>query len=267
MGAVLWGALDEDEAVGLCHSLELVTGRVLRDAFDMLLDARLVDTFERGAFDVVSEYVVNRLETYHSRVRRVAMVVPPGVVGVMLAGVVGIHNPRFELRAFDDRGAAASWLGRHETVADRTLELGYGVHYLAPTLRSLREYFALGIAHVSLASAAAALGTTPRTLQRELQRMGTDFTTELTRARVRAAKNLLALPGEKIATIARDVGLSVSQLHSTFRRDVGKTPSEYRACTAACTPACVDVPIRSAPSKRARRAWRSQRDRPVSPDR
>jgi AraC-like DNA-binding protein len=58
---------------------------------------------------------------------------------------------------------------------------------------------------------------------------GATFTDYLTRARVDRAEQLLRNPARKVTDIAHAVGFqSLSQFNRSFKRVVGKTPSDYR---------------------------------------
>lgn len=227
--ALLWGAPARRDAAHLADALEVTTDMALAEVFDVLVDARAIEALELPALEELSGYLTVRVESWNRRIRRFALVHPPGMVGALVAGLLPLHNPRFALKFFESRDAALRWLEPPPPSVERVRELGGGIRELAPRLRALREYLVFAVADATLEAASAALDTTPRTLQRDLRRLGTNFQSELTRTRVRAACMLLAHSPEKIDSIARHLGLSVSQLHSTFRREIGKTPAAYRA--------------------------------------
>jgi AraC-like DNA-binding protein len=82
---------------------------------------------------------------------------------------------------------------------------------------------------VSLEAAAGALGTSVRTLQRELNRDGMSFRTLTNLVRSRRAMELLHGTRGSIIGISVQLGYS-SPAHFTraFRRETGLSPQEYR---------------------------------------
>jgi AraC-like DNA-binding protein len=79
-----------------------------------------------------------------------------------------------------------------------------------------------------VAGAAAALGIPGRTLQRQLARTGTSFSGELRDALYDRVRQMLVDGDEKIAVIARRVGLSEGTLTRLVREKSGRTPGELR---------------------------------------
>lgn len=77
---------------------------------------------------------------------------------------------------------------------------------------------------------AAQLHTSPSTLQRKFrQALSRSFAAEVRRLRIELAKRLLAESDRPIKAIALEAGfLDAKRLNEVFRRDVGKTPGEFR---------------------------------------
>jgi AraC-like DNA-binding protein len=231
MGTIHWGRPDAPAATELIRRLELTIHPALAAGFDALMDARAMETFEASAFSVTFKYVRSRLETWNRRVRHLAIVLPMGRVGAIVSGLLPLLAPRHPLRFFDHMGEALAWLNRPElpAVLEEVASVVEEVRDLAPTLRALREYLDPSLRTATIESAARALHTTPRTLQRELAKVGARFKSELTRARIHRACVLLEHSDEKIDLVAHQVGLSPSQLHLMFRQVMGETPADYRA--------------------------------------
>lgn len=86
---------------------------------------------------------------------------------------------------------------------------------------------------------AADLGLSPRSIQALLEEQGTSFSDLLRSVRVRAAAEILDRPGadDRVADVAFRVGFrDLSTFNRAFRRMIGTTPRDYRACAAARTP-------------------------------
>lgn len=82
---------------------------------------------------------------------------------------------------------------------------------------------------LSLSGLAAAMRTSPRSLQRRLKEAGLTHSAVVERERMEAARRLLADPGETLAGIAFRLGYSQpSAFHRAFRRHEGVTPLAFR---------------------------------------
>ncbi len=83
---------------------------------------------------------------------------------------------------------------------------------------------------VSVDATARATGMSVRTLQRELNRAGTDFRAMTGAARTRRAVEMLADPEISITRISMELGYSTpANLTRAFRRATGRTPRDFRA--------------------------------------
>lgn len=78
---------------------------------------------------------------------------------------------------------------------------------------------------------ARAVGAETRTLQNHFRKvLNRPIATEIRRVRIERAKRELAQNNRPLTEIARDVGFgSIQRLYEVFRREMGVTPSEYRA--------------------------------------
>ena len=191
-----------------------------------------MESFDWPAFGVVSDFVRRRLTTLNRLVRKHAILVPPGLVGALVAGLLPLLGPSYPMRFFATSEEAQAWIDRPDLAAalEEALHLADEARGLTPLLRSLRHRLDGALKHATVAMMARALGIAPRSLQRELERHRTSFRLELTRARVRAACLMLETSDDKIEAIARRSGWGTSsQMSSVFRRHVGETPAAYRA--------------------------------------
>lgn len=81
----------------------------------------------------------------------------------------------------------------------------------------------------SIDTAAAALGMTPRTLQRRLAERGTGFQDEVAALRCAMAKALLRDPDRSMASVAARLGFAdVANFHRAFKAWTGATPAQWR---------------------------------------
>ena len=231
-GSIHWGRPTDADAAALVRRFELSVHPALAGGFDNLIDARAMESFDWPAFGVVSDYVRSRLTTLNRRMRKHAILVPPGLVGALVAGLLPLVGPSYPVRFFTTAEEAQAWLDRPDlaTALDEALALADEARGVTPLLRSLRHRLDGALDRAPVTTMARALGIPPRTLQRELARQQTSFRLELTGARVRAACLLLEASDDKIEAIARRAGWSSSsQMSAIFRRQLGETPASYRA--------------------------------------
>lgn len=232
-GSVHWGRPTEDDARTLVRALELSMHPALAGGFDVLLDSSPIEAFDFPAYAVVVEYVMGRLPEWARLIRHQAAVLPSGPLGFTLAGMVpALGGSPFPQRFFASRMEAIGWLARPELgeVLQEVDERVDGARGLSPLVRRLRDALERQLDGASLEGAAHTLGTTSRSLQRELMRTGTSFSAELMGARVRAACAMLVHSDEKVESIARRVGCSSSsQLSALLRRSTGETPAQFRS--------------------------------------
>jgi AraC-like DNA-binding protein len=198
------------------------------NGYDILVDWSSIDGLDPLAFTGLSTHLKRVLDTT-IRLRRAAVVRPPGMTGAIVAGVFHEDVPRSRAALFTDRVEAVAWLGLAGDVRKRVEHL-LDHHCAAPPfLQALRDRLARR-GGATLASEARALGLSERTLSRQLHEAGTSFRAELERARVRAAEALLVDTELKLDAVARQVGFA-SRTHFSqfFRRATGESPSEFRA--------------------------------------
>jgi AraC-like DNA-binding protein len=196
------------------------------------MDSRGLERVDWTPFSLFSEYVRSRLPEWGKRIRRQAVVVPPGPSGLILSGLVPLLGMTYEMKFFAGRDEATTWFARPEIPAilaeiDPLIDEAQAT---TPIVRALRTWLEGKLVGAAIGQAARGLGLSPRTLQRELAAAGTSYKSELLGARVRAATTLLVSTDDKIEVIARKVGCaSSSVLASLCRRFAGATPAEIRA--------------------------------------
>lgn len=227
-GFALWGRPTEADLrrVVPLLALELVEGVVPHAS---LIDVRYLEAADPRAFAVLAKYLRANWTTFQTRVTRLALVRPPGLLGATVAGFYEVAGAPYPVRVFGELAAATSWL-RAGTLA-ATLDTAITAAAAMPAvLLELRRWLDGHLDDASLARAAKAMSRAPRSLQRDLGAAGTSFQRELDDARVRLAKRLLVETDSPLTEIAYDIGCASPQHFSTlFRRVTGKPPSAFRA--------------------------------------
>ena len=233
LGVTHVGPLDPADYPAISDLFGLHLSPTLTPRFDILFEVTPGVLLDRGSFHVIEQFLSAAIDSIVPRTERFAAIKPSGLAGAAFSGV--FHDwlvPRFEQRArlFGDRDQALEWL-EVGADSDARIELDAVIEaftHTTPLLRRTRDVLA-GDLHESLAGVAAKLGTSARTLQRQLKAQGTTFRDELTRARVRVAETLLLETDDKIEAIALELGFtSVASFTAMFRTAVGETPAAYR---------------------------------------
>lgn len=185
-GAILWGELDEAslrDMIGLCRFFEHPRIAPRRR---VLVDCRDVTRADAEALLGLAALARGHVAQLANGFERQALVVPPGLVGIFLAGAlpsIGLGHP---LRVSRDLDAALAFLDHpHARAAhDAAKRATEAVHGTSALLLRLRSQLARRDCHKhSAADTAAALGMSTRTLYRELQRLGVKLGDEVRRAR------------------------------------------------------------------------------------
>jgi AraC-like DNA-binding protein len=227
-GFALWGKPSEPDVRRLVEllALELADGVVPHAS---LIDVRRLEVADPRAFSVLASYLRRHWETFRTRVTRVALVRPPGLLGATVAGFYQVAGAPYPVRVFDDLESATTWLRAPELaeILDAAITCASSI---PPIVVELRRWLDTHLTAASLARAAKAVSRAPRSLQRDLGAAGSSFQHELDAARVRLAKRLLVETDSPLTEIAYDVGCASPQHFSTlFRRITKVTPSTWRA--------------------------------------
>jgi AraC-like DNA-binding protein len=226
-GFALWGRPSEADLrrVVPLLALELADGVAPHAS---LIDVRRLTAADPRAFAVLARYLRTNWQVFTTRITRLALVRPPGLLGATVAGFYEVAGAPYPVRVFGELAEATAWL-RAADVA-RTLDEAVATASAVPSvLLALRRWLDGHLVDASLARAARALSRAPRSLQRDLRDAGTAFQRELDAARVQLAQRLLADTDSPLTEIAYDIGCASPQHFSTlFRRVTGDAPSAYR---------------------------------------
>jgi AraC-like DNA-binding protein len=230
-GLTLWG---EPNEACISNVAPILLNHASYPPHPSLVDTRHLLRVDPIAFGFLAEFVAKHGSALAATVSQVAVLHGTGLTGAVAAGFASASPLPFPVRVFDDAGEALEWLGRTAEAplfaeVDRIVA---DVRDKAPLLGRLAALLEAS-AGTALNDAARALGTSPRTLQRELREHGTTFQRERDAARVKTAKRLLAESGADVFRVALAVGVGSSQaLAAIFRRIVGQTPEQWRRTQA-----------------------------------
>lgn len=230
-GTISWGQPTSAHIQDLTRALELARHPALASGFDVFMDTSGIEVVDWQPFSLLGTYVRDRLGQWAKVIRKQAVIVRGGPAATMLAGMVPLLGMTYPMKFFSGRDEAIAWLERADALAAITeaAELVASARNLTPTVQRLRSWLEGALRDATLDTAAAALGASARSLQRELQGASTSFTAELQAARVRVAIKRLTETDEKVEAIAREVGcVSASQLSALFKKHVGDTPARVR---------------------------------------
>lgn len=227
-----WGAIGEGDATELAAVLRAQHARIPPHA--SLVDLRRVVHVDEAAITVLAEVMKQTAKINAQITIRGAVVRPPGVSGMMIAGFWHVVDSGYPTRVFAEPAAALRWLGhpRHRVTADlevcERLREECARSDLADRLREHLD----GGASTTIEDAARWLGVSPRSLQRGLHEDSTSFRAEVGAARTRAAIRLLRDDELSIKAVAVRVGMaSTSAFAAWFRRRTGVSPSAWRRRT------------------------------------
>jgi AraC-like DNA-binding protein len=227
-GFALWGTPTEADLRRVVPLLALELGPGVTPHAS-LVDVRHLASADPRAFAVLTRYLRTHFDAFRTRVTRLALVRPSGVLGATVAGFFQVAGSPYPVRVFDALPAATAWL-RARTLAGELDDILAEASGLSAVILQLRAWLDAHLDDASLAKAARAVSRSPRSLQRDLATVGSAFQAELDNARVRLAKRLLRESDSSLTEIAYDVGCASPQHFSTlFRRVVGATPSAWRA--------------------------------------
>lgn len=229
-GLVLWGEYDG-------ALLERVVRMVLAelactiDAHAVLVDARDVQGITADCFPLMVETFRGEADRLRARVSRLAFLRPTTFFGTVLEGLYHLVPLSFPVRVTVDLAQGLQWLGRHDPTIGAFLdELRASASGTPPLLREVRARLEARPGDFDVGTLASAIGTSKRTLQRQLREAGTTFASEMRAAQVRVAKRLLSTTDAKVARIARDIGFATPGHFATmFRRETGETPAGWRS--------------------------------------
>jgi AraC-like DNA-binding protein len=231
-GALIWGDLDQPSmrdmmAVGAwVHRPDVSRRR------RVLVDCSGVQRVDADVLLGFAQLARDRVPVWSTGIERHAIVVPAGLGGILIGGAlpsVGVSHP---VRFTHDLEAAIAYVDHPLARAshDEAAAAAVAARGRSALLFRLRGELGRELTTATVERAAAALGMSVRTLQRELGRLGTSFSDELRGVRIAAAETLLVHSDLKIEAIATQVGFgTASRMSAMLRRELDVTASALRA--------------------------------------
>jgi AraC-like DNA-binding protein len=229
-GSATWGRPNASHVVDVIRCYEALWSKALAERVDVILDARRTEGVDPDALATIVSWVLENRERIAKRIRVQIGVIPSGVHGITLAGILPAlgetHAFRVERESIEAFRALAGADGdRLSEEVDALVREASGV---SPELAALRDLVRERHASLTVEEAARALKSSTRSLQRILQTHGTSFQDEVRSARFERASELLRSTDDKVTTIAARVGITEGALTQLFRERTGSTPTEFR---------------------------------------
>jgi len=194
-----------------------------------LVDMRGLEAGDLSAFAPLIRHAGSHHEIAAVKVTRMAVIRPPGLLGMTVAGFFQVVPVPYPVQVFADFFEAADWASARPQLRAALDSLLRDMREAAPSLAQLRVWLDSHLLDATLTRAARVLARSRRSLQRDLQLAGSSFRAELLEARARRAKTLLLDTGASLTEIAHDVGCASLQHFSImFRTHTGETPSRWR---------------------------------------
>lgn len=227
-GFAAWGAPSREEIEQLVSFVTLDLAADV-EPHATLVDMRGLEIGDLAAFAPLIQHASSHHELAATKVTGMAVVRPPGLLGMTVAGFCQVVPVPYPVRIFADVLQAAAWAGTSPQLGAALDALLQSARTSDPFLAQLRAWLDHHVADATLTTAARALARSRRSLQRDLQLAGSSFRAELLEARVRQAKTLLLQTSASLTAIAHDVGCASLQHFSIlFRSRTGKAPSQWR---------------------------------------
>ena len=229
-GSTGWGSPTGAQAERVMHAVEAIFHPDVGPQMDIVLDGFQLEQVNPGVVFAIFEWTRKNLERLRNRIRRQVGVSPPGLGGLMLAGMLPMLGEPYRFQVVPTPEEAFRVVLGSDGDALREEISGY-VDRFAGTPPLIGELGGLLRSHkgdLTLERAAQRLRRSARSLQRDLEAAGTSFRGEQAKARLVAAAELLAANDDKLAAIAARLGISASSLNRLIRDRVGKTVEEWR---------------------------------------
>lgn len=231
VGVTLWGAPSHRALALVLECLDAPLPSGIAAPCNVVFDVRRVVAVDVSIFDQLLAAINARRAVCERSIGRQVIVRPSGVIGALAEGFAGLFGPRYGWAVVDSYERAFAWLALGPTPHDlATLDaIVEAALAQSASLARLRGWLAEHPHAHRVGAAAAALGTSTRSLQRALHLAGTSFKEESDRVRTERALHWLSLRADKVEAIARQLGFMTSSSFASFlRRRTGQSPQELR---------------------------------------
>ncbi|MEP6864207.1 MAG: helix-turn-helix transcriptional regulator [Deltaproteobacteria bacterium] len=235
-GSLLWGVLEPQVIADMMKIGEFIHHRDIAPARRVISDLREI---ERADADILLGFAAAaraRVASWAGGLQRQALLVPPGLTGMMMSGTLPLAGVEHALHIDHDLESALAFVDHPLAAVSHAAASAIAAATRAPSalIGRLRAQLATDLNGATIDGCATALGMSTRTLQRELHRLETSFSDELRGVRITAAEALLVHTDLKIDTIALEVGFgNASRMSALLRRAMNLTAGELRATRAA----------------------------------
>jgi len=231
-GSLLWGTLDERVIADMMAIGEFIHHRDIAPARRAITDLREVERADPDMLLGFAAAARARVGNWAGGLQRQALIVPPGLSGMMMSGVLPMAGVEHALHISHDLASALAFVDHPLASASHAAVTAIATATRGPSalIARVRAHLGADLEGASIDSCATALGMSTRTLQRELHRLATSFSDELRHVRIATAEALLVHTDLKIDTIALHVGLgNASRMSALLRRIMNLTAGELRA--------------------------------------
>jgi AraC-like DNA-binding protein len=228
-GCTAWGRPTRDDVERMLAAFVAYRSAAVAARVDLVLDGRGIEGADPEAFAYLLSWLGAHRADLVDRVRLQYGVINDGMIGVLLAGILPVLGETHDFRVVRDaRDAFRALSAGGDAICDELEGLVAEARAVPRELRELRELLRSGSRGATIERAATSLRVSVRSLQRALAESDTTFRDEVRDARFEEARALLVEGDEKIATIARRVGVSENALTLLVRQKTGATPAELR---------------------------------------
>lgn len=228
-GLIAWGDPTADDALEMTQAFEV--GAREDEPHVSLVDMRSLRTIDVAAFEVIMRYMAERQSVFARTVQRQALVHGSGAIGAAVAGFYRVVQPTYSVESLGDLSEAIDWLAPPDPIAVGAIVTALRLQHIdvPPIISRLRTVLASSGHILSLPEVARALGTSRRSLQRDLDLIGSSFREEIARYRLARAEQLLAGSNMPLKSVAAAIELAPSRLTALFRQHHGVSPAAWRA--------------------------------------
>ncbi len=234
-GTMIWGRPDEADVDEMCAAHEVGANPLFR-GHTSLVDVRALESVDLLAFERLLAYLRKRRDDWSPNVSQQAVLHRGGYSHAVVVGMFQFLRPGHPVAFFDDPVAAYAAVraddvrAELEALRDDLLGTPDIVRRVQTALEKLPP-------PAELADVARALGTSTRSLQRQLEASGSSLRNERRKHLLRASERLLETTDLDLDAIAAHVGASsASHLVTVFREHHGVTPGAFRATRGVVVP-------------------------------